>query len=78
MNGNTRRLIEDAGFILWQNEEWSGGQIVDWSCNYDKEIHALVRLVADKCIALCENGSSTQMTSRGAAERIKQYFEVIK
>lgn len=76
MNEKIKQLAEQAGFVFWQDEMWADSQVIDWSCNYDKELEALVNLVVDKCVSICKEGSSTQMTSKGAAERIKHYFEV--
>ena len=39
-------LLERAGFLLWANESWKPkGAIVDWACNYDKEILELIAIV---------------------------------
>lgn len=42
--------------------------------NFD--FHKFAQLVATECIAICESGTSTQMTSAGAGFRIKQHFEI--
>lgn len=76
MNDNVKKLVEHAGFATWEDEEWAPkGAFVDWSCNYDVELEALIRLVVDRCVSICEEGSPTQSTSSGAAEKIKYYFE---
>ena len=34
MNERIKELVEEAGFILWGNEEWGPGEgHVDWSCD---------------------------------------------
>ena len=76
MNGNIKQLAEEAGFVFWQDEMWADSQVIDWSCNYDKEIETLCKLIIVKCVSICEEGSPTQTTSKGAAQRIKHYFEV--
>lgn len=76
MNGRVRQMLEDAGFVFWQDEQWSDSQVIDWSCNYDKEIEMFVKMVVDKCVSICEEGLPTQTTSKGAAQRIKHYFEI--
>ena len=30
--------------------------------------------IINECITICERGESTQMTSKGAADQIRQYF----
>lgn len=39
------KLIEEAGFMLWGNEEWNPGDIVDWAARYDDELFKLIDLV---------------------------------
>ena len=42
MRERTRRLAEQAGFVVWDGA-------VDWSCNYDDELERFAELVkADK------------------------------
>jgi hypothetical protein len=68
-------FLEQAGFMLWMDEPWGppeGG--VDWSCNYDREIEQFAMLIVAKCVQICNEGVSTQMTSSGAASRIEDYF----
>ncbi len=77
MDEKVKQLAEEAGFVFWQDEMWADSQVIDWSSNYDKEIETFARLIVDKCISICEEGTPTQMTSRGAALRIKHYFGVI-
>jgi len=41
-----RSLLKRAGFCLWTNESWKPkGAIVDWACNYDKQILELIDIV---------------------------------
>lgn len=45
---------------------------------YDKDaIKKLVELVIKDCIDILEEGSKTQMTSAGGAERIRQHFRFL-
>lgn len=40
------KLIEDAGFILWEDESWKPeDEVIDWSNNYDSEIFKLIELI---------------------------------
>jgi len=46
MNEHVKKLAEDAGFVLWKNEDWNPGDVIDWASRYDNEFvdytHALV------------------------------------
>ena len=50
MNENIKRLAEDAGFVLWANEEWNPGETIDWASNYDAEIVKYTELVVRACL----------------------------
>lgn len=46
MINEDKLLLERAGFYLWANESWKPkGALVDWSCNYDKQILELIDIV---------------------------------
>lgn len=45
MNENIKRLAEDAGFVLWKDEDWNPGDVIDWASNYDQEIVKYTELV---------------------------------
>ena len=36
------------------------------------DVEKFAALIIDECIAICENGTNTQMTSGGAADMIRQ------
>lgn len=39
------KLIKDAGFVLWGDEEWNPGDVVDWSSSYDLELAKFAQLI---------------------------------
>lgn len=45
-----RDLARACGFVLWGDEAWNPGDVIDWASSYDKELEAfadaLVRHVA--------------------------------
>ena len=46
------RFIEFAqksGFCLWKGESWNPGDIVDWSCRYDKELQRFFEFTIREC-----------------------------
>jgi hypothetical protein len=45
MNEKTKELAEAAGFILWGDEPWNSGDIVDWAVSYDTELEKFEQLV---------------------------------
>jgi hypothetical protein len=68
-------LVDKAGFALWEDEDWRPRDaFVDWSSNYDKELEKFYELIVEECVNICVNGMTTQMTSGGAAMRIRQHF----
>ena len=75
MNNEIRKLAEDAGFVFWSKEE-DETMPIDWSSNYDEEFEIFAYSLIQKCIDICNEGTSTQSTSAGAAQRIQQYFGV--
>ena len=50
MNDQIRQLLEQSGFVLWGDEEWNPGSVVDWASDYDEEIVQLIETVARECI----------------------------
>jgi len=41
-----RDLAEDAGFCMWRDESYKPeGEVVDWTCKYDKELIKFYHLV---------------------------------
>jgi len=45
MNERIRLLAEQAGFVLWQDESWNPGDVIDWSCRYDDEFKKFAELI---------------------------------
>jgi len=45
MNDKIKRLAEAAGFVLWSDEDWNPGDVIDWASNYDAEIVKYTELV---------------------------------
>lgn len=51
MKDKVKQLAEQAGFMLWNNEEWKPeGQVVDWSSDYDKELEEFAELIVRECM----------------------------
>ena len=70
MNDNFEQLMYDAGL--------TAQGCMDSMDQYDIEaIERFGRLIAKRCIDICEQGAPTQMTSGGAATLIKLHFGLI-
>lgn len=50
MNPRIKELAGEAGFVLWRDEPWNFGDVIDWSCRYDTELEKLVELIVRECI----------------------------
>jgi hypothetical protein len=76
MNEQIKQLAEQAGFVLWKDENWNPGDIVDWSARYDDELKKFAELIVRECcVAL--HPMLRDMISRGqGVELIKQHFGV--
>lgn len=49
MNEQIRQLAEQAGFILWKDEQWNPGDIIDWGSRYDSELEKFAELIVQEC-----------------------------
>jgi hypothetical protein len=79
MNSKIIRLIEQAGFCLWQNESWNPGDIVDWSARYDDELKALIGLILQECQQVCVRTGQLEMQpveGQMYANAIREHFEI--
>lgn len=54
MNDKIKQLAEQAGFMLWANEPWNPGDVVDWSCRYDNELQKFAELIICECSNIAE------------------------
>ena len=57
MNENIKNLVKRAGFILWADESWNPGDVVDWSSRYDNELVAYTRLLVNEVLRLQAEGT---------------------
>ena len=71
MNERIKQLAEQAGFMMWGDEAWNPGDVIDWAARYDDELEKFAELIVRECIDICEKGTATQTTSGGAAILIK-------
>ena len=57
MNENVKNLVKRAGFVLWGNESWNPGDVVDWSSRYDKELVEYTKLLVNEVLRLQAEGT---------------------
>ncbi len=57
MNENVKELAKRAGFVLWGNESWNPGDVVDWSSRYDKELVKYTQLLVNEVLRLQREGT---------------------
>ncbi len=75
MNKRIKELVEEAGFILWGNEEWGPGEgHVDWSCDYKDELAKYTELIVRECAEQVKNLHANKRIS--GAEIIREHFGV--
>lgn len=55
MKKKVRKLAKKAGFVMWADEPWNPGDVIDWSSSYDKELEKFAKLVAAKCLKAMED-----------------------
>ena len=71
MNKQIKLLAEQAGFMMWENESWNPGDVIDWSARYDTELEKFANIIIFECFKLAVfNGN------HATAEAIKEHFGV--
>jgi hypothetical protein len=53
MNERIKLIAEQAGFVIWGDESWNPGDVIDWSCSYDNELKKFAELIARECADIC-------------------------
>lgn len=76
MHENIKRMAQEAGFILWEDEEHNPGEVVDWACNYDKELATLVENVVKECAGLFERVHTDEQYARRIDKTILKHFGI--
>ena len=57
MNDNVKNLAKRAGFVLWGNEEWNPGDVIDWASRYDKQFVKYTQLLVQEVLELQAAGT---------------------
>lgn len=76
MNERIRGFAEQAGFMLWQDEDWNPGDVIDWSARYDQELVNFYNLIVQQAAEACrkvgqleQNPSDGEMYARAVLEQ---------
>lgn len=71
MNEQIKLFAEQAGFVMWEDEPWNPGDVVDWSTRYDTELEKFANIIIFECFKLAVfNGN------HATAKAIKEHFGV--
>ena len=79
MNERIKELAEQAGFVLWKNESWNSGDVVDWSVSYDDELEKFVELIIRECSnigEMKEQGYSQYDPDTSVGWYMRQHFGI--
>ena len=72
-----KEIAEKAGFILWENEDWNPGDVIDWSTRYDDELAKFAELIVKECASACLHDDwEDPRWGRFYAKKIKEHFGV--
>lgn len=81
MNDRIKKIAEQAGFIMWADEPWGRGQVIDWAVNYDAELEKFAELIMQECIEVVNSRYMGDLNRedqevRRCVEDLKQHFGV--
>ena len=71
MNKQIKLFAEQAGFVMWEDEPWNPGDVIDWSSRYDTELEKFANMLIFECYKLAVfNGN------HATAKAIVEHFGV--
>ena len=75
MNKHFIELAEKAGFMIWADEDWNPGDVIDWSARYDKELELYSKMLIEQCMQIADR---TFFNSNGLTPslEIKNHFGI--
>jgi len=81
MKKTIQSLAEKSGFILWKDEEWNDGSVVDWSSNYDVELEKFYNELVKEAISVVQrrymgDQNREDMEVKRCIEDLKNHFGV--
>jgi hypothetical protein len=81
MEDKTKQIAEQAGFMLWADEPWNPGDVVDWSARYDDELQRFYDLMITEAIGVVQKRfmgdlNREDMEVQRCVEDLKKHFGV--
>jgi len=76
MNNKTKQLAEEAGFMLWGEETWNPGDVIDWSARYDTELERFAELIVKECANLFPLTFTDEQYQRRIDKTILKHFGI--
>jgi hypothetical protein len=81
MKKSISALAERSGFILWKDEDWNDGSVIDWSCNYDVELQNFYDNIVKEAISVVQkrymgDQNREDMEVRRCVEDLRKHFGV--
>jgi hypothetical protein len=81
MKDKTKQIAEQSGFMLWADETWSPGDIIDWSARYDDELQRFADLMVTEAIGVLQKRfmgdlNREDMEVRRCIDDLKKHFGV--
>ena len=73
MNERIKQLAEQAGFMLWDEEPWNPGDVIDWSTRYDDELKKFSELIIQESIEVM---MTHDYHGEWLGEKLKEHFGV--
>jgi hypothetical protein len=74
LNERIRGLAEQAGFVLWKDESYNSGDVIDWSSSYDNELKKFAELIVRECLNICEDMGDNGKDGHYCADKIAKTF----
>ena len=74
LNEQIRGLAEQAGFVLWKDESYNSGDVIDWSSSYDNELKKFAELIVRECLNICEDMGDNGKDGHYCADKIAKTF----
>ena len=70
-----REIAENSGFLLWGNESWNPGDVIDWSSRYDEELERFAEAIVQRCIGVLETRKDSPIIVN-AIKEMKENFNI--
>ena len=50
MNERIKEFAKQSGFVLWEDETWNEGNVIDWNSQYDKELETFAHIIVKESL----------------------------